>query len=208
MRYVFQLDDEKTVSNDTVKVMLHATGPVDKDSRANLETRVRKALKEFLPDVTWVFGGFTFDESSGYPMFVVPASARISAELNDDLTAKAQRLDSAGVRLSVYNIDQSIPLHLIRTAEESLRLSLLNLANEELKRVQDATGNSKLSIQSFSVTKSHSGGGKGSMSVANSYTMEVGASRGDSIEYSEKVFLQAAVVLSDEDDAIYKIVRQ
>lgn len=212
MRYQFTIEDEKTVTNDTVKVMVQVTGPVENDSRDQLEKRARSALKQYLPEADWVFGGFQFSQSAGYPLFVVPASCRIKANLNDDLINRANRFEcEEGVRLQVTNLDQSIPMHLIRNAEKDLRFNLLEMVENELADLRISMDNDNLQITSFEFTKLvTSRGSKGSLLVGNAYSLDDSsdASSADApIGYAEKIQGSASVVISDESEATYRLVR-
>lgn len=217
MRYQFILNDEKTVTNPTVKVTVQATGPADAP-REELETRVQDALSAFLPDVTWIFGGFGVSSNAGFPIYTVLASARINAELNDNLEERAANYRGKGASLRLYDIDQSIPLHIIREAEQTMRLNILKLANIELDRLSNEASGlpagtlPKLHIEQldFSIQRSspyRNAKDPSSYSTANSMAPAAAGGIG-AIGYSEKIYSSAVVLISDNTDAAtYKIVK-
>lgn len=101
MRYTFTLQDEKTLTNETVKVFIKVTGPADAE-RSDLEARARERLEKLLPDADWVFTGLEINRAAGYPLFTTTASARIPVGQNDNLHQKARDLSTKKVDLNFY----------------------------------------------------------------------------------------------------------
>lgn len=210
MRYKFKLQDEKTLFNDTVKVVVVATGPAD-DDRKELETRVREVLDAFLPNVPWAFSGLTISSGTGqFPMFESRASVRIDAALNDRLADKAVSVSNNKVNLTVTMIDQSIPLHVRRDGEAEMRANLLTLAYKELETLNkrsDRPHDEPLRILNIDFTTRNFTGASMKAAMSNSYyEAQAGeAASAAAIGYQEKIAGEATVVITDEIDEPFPV---
>ena len=203
MRYVFAIQDEKTIINDTVKVFIHVSGPADAD-REDLESRVQEGLKKLLPEAKWVFSGLSISTGNGYPLFTTIASARIPVKQNDNLEQRARDVSNKKVNLRYHSQDQSVPLHLQREGYAEMRSNLLKMAEEEVSRLNGGYEDSKddhgprYHIEKIQFTEeTNSPMLRSATSTANAYIAE---SAGSGIGYSEKIFCHAQIIITDDAD--------
>ena len=195
MKYRFTINDEKTLSNNTVKVTVRLTGPANA-MRPELERRIRDTLSTFIEDANWVFGGFTINRNQGVPLFTATTSARIPVSGNDDLVGRAQDSSTDEVFLQIVNVDDSIPLHLVREGQEEIRLNLFAKVQEEVIRLKEKTGIdfeiSKVDYRADMTAADFLAGRGKDKSFSNSYAADSAAG---AISYSEKIYGQADVTL-------------
>jgi hypothetical protein len=133
LKITFNLTDETTVTNDTVKLTLYLTGVAGGIARADIDKTCRAAVEKLgltlYEGATWAFSGFHYDNNG--LTFGITATTRISADQNDQIEQKAESLSTPTVRIDVQNIDPSIPAWKLREAETKLRQRLIELANKE-----------------------------------------------------------------------------
>lgn len=197
MRYEFTITDEKTLENDTVKVVIQVNGPADAP-RKELEERVRRAVNAFLPNTDWAFSGLTIS-TYDYPMFVITASVRIKAADNDDLHRRASNYaienPDAKASIKVVNIDSSMPLFKSREGEQQIRRNIYKLALQELEILQEEyAGEGRLRLKSVSYSRADL---SNKLSASTAYTSNAGVGGGSAIGSFEKLYQSATIVITD-----------
>lgn len=128
MKIKFDLSDEITITNQTVKVTAMITGVVGKSDRKALEDKANELAKKLFPDADWAFSNFRY---SGFT-FTVNATTRIDSAQNDQLEVRADEIsDATDLAIQILDLDTSIPLHQSREAESDLRVALIEKAKAE-----------------------------------------------------------------------------
>lgn len=194
MKITFDLSDEKTITNDTVKISTLVQGAVADQSRDLLEAAADKITKE-LVNKDWSFSNFTYS-GDGFT-FNVTATTRIPASENDRMAERAQTLGLRGkITIQLIEADPSIPLHQKRDAESNLRVSLIEKATAEATKLGgkvDAIAFSRASSQAM----------RGAM-MASTYSLSNdagGGLEGVSLGHSEKLAINATVTVIVGEDA-------
>jgi hypothetical protein len=200
MKLRFNLTDEKTVTNSTVKITTAIRGTINGECREKIEARCLALVKSLFPDNKWAFSNFSYNGDG--LTFSVAASTRIEAALNEQLEEKAKNASTADTKLSVTHIDPSIPSHDMRRAESELRVRLVGLANAEAKTLG---GN----VTRVEFEPSYSAGLSNSKSMSAMATYASAAPAGGGapqLGHSEKIMLTAMVTISSdglpEDEAV------
>jgi hypothetical protein len=194
MKIQFDVTDETTITNTTVKLTGMITGVVNGQSRDALEDKALALTKELFPDAKWAFSNFQYPDNF---TFRVQVSTRIDASLNDQLDQKAERVSKKGdLQIAFSTPDASIPLHEKRKAESDLRVSLIAKAQEEAIKL----GGEVKSVV-FGIADSYG------ISNAKNATYASSAMRGVNLEaaggaadrvalgHSEKIQLSASIVV-------------
>lgn len=193
MKIKFDMTDEVTITNTTVKISAWVQGVVNGQERPALEAAALELVKKLFPDASWAFSNFTYPD--GFT-FRVQATTRIDATQNDQLAQRAEAVSEQGkLNLIIHNIDPSIPLHQKREAESNLRLAIIEKAKAEAEKL-----GGKVSEIEFS--EAHSRDITSNSLRAASYVMEStakgGGSDGVSLGHSEKIFLAASLVIDTD----------
>lgn len=201
MRYQFSITDEKTLENDTVKVVVQINGPAN-EPRARLEQRVRIATAALLPKADWAYSGLSI-ATNDYPMFSITASTRIAAADNDDLYRRAANYSlenpEAGANIKVIQTDTSMPLFKTREGLREIRQSIYKQALEELQILQsNYVGSGSLRIKSIDFIPSFDANALSNVrGTSSSYASNAG---GAAIGSFEKLYLSATVTIIDGED--------
>lgn len=190
MKIKFEMTDEVTITNTTVKVTAWVNGVINGQERPALEAASLDLVNRLFPDAKWAFSNFTF-QPDGFT-FRVQASTRIDATQNDQLDQKAAALSEQGkLTLLINNIDPSIPLFQKREAESNLRIALIEKAKEEAKKL-----GGEVTVVEFGEvgSKQFANHGRGTM-MAASYSLESAPGGSDSVSlgHSEKIYLEATI---------------
>jgi hypothetical protein len=189
MKITFDLTDEKTITNDTVKLAVLVTGAVAEQSRDVLETAADAITKQ-LVNKDWSFSNFTYS-TDGFT-FSVTASTRIPAQENDRLAERAAQLGTRGkITITLTDADPSIPLHQKREAESNLRVSLIEKAKTEAEKLGGK-------VDAIAFSRANSQALRGAM-MASSYSLSNDATGGGlegvSLGHSEKMALTASIAV-------------
>jgi hypothetical protein len=193
MKIRFDLTDEVTITNTTVKLTAWVNGVINGQDRPTLEASALELVKKLFPDAKWAFSNFTF-QPDGFT-FRVQASTRIDATENDQLDKRAAAISDTGkLTLQISNLDASIPLFQKREAESNLRVSLIEKAKLEATKL----GGEVKSI-TFGEVGSQAYANNGRAMIA-SYAMESAVAKGGgadgvSLGHSEKILLSATLVV-------------
>jgi len=195
MKIRFDLTDEVTITNSTVKITAWINGVINGQDRPALEEASLEMVKKLFPDAKWAFSNFTF-QPDGFT-FRVQASTRIDATQNDQLEQKAAKLSEQGkLTLSIYNLDPSIPLFQKREAESNLRVALIEKAKAEAAKLGGRVSNITFTE---AVSQQFANNGRAMMASA-SYSLEsVGAPASASLGHSEKIYLSANITVRADD---------
>jgi hypothetical protein len=199
MKIKFELTDEVTITNTTVKLTTWITGVVNGQDRPALETQALDLAKKMFPDTKWAFSNFTY-MPDGFTWRVM-ASTRIDATLNDQLDIRAESLSTKGqLTISIQNIDANIPLHQKRDAESDLRVALIEKARNEAEKLGGSLKRIDFNdAASFSVSNARGGG------YAASYmesTAKGGGADGVSLGHSEKINITAVIVVDTDKQVL------
>lgn len=190
MKIKFDLTDEVTITNTTVKVTIYITGVINGQERPALESSALDLANKFFPGANWAFSNFTF-QPDGFT-FGVQASTRVDASLNDQLEQKAADLNERGIlTLQIFNIDTSIPLFQKRDAESDLRLSIIEKARSEAKKLGGVI--SSIEFKELGARDGFNGGAR----MAASYSLE--SAPGGGLGQSEKIYLTAKVEIDTDE---------
>lgn len=192
MKISFNLSDDTTVTNDTVKLTLHVSGTVGDRTRADIDKAVREAVAKLgvQPEKDWAYSGFHYNE--GGLTFGITATGRIPAQQDEQLAQKAQNVSDNSVKIAVMGSDPSIPQHKVRDAESKLRLRLIELARAEAEALSATVSQIEFgAAASFNIAKHYSGNATYAMAMDS-----VGApGGGGEIGHTEKVSLSAKVTV-------------
>lgn len=189
MKVSFTLNDEKTVTNTTVKIIVAISGTINGESRKDIEARCDEIAKKIFPDVKWAFSNFKYNGDG--LTFTVSASTRIDATQNDQLASKCAEASNDSTRIAIQTIDASIPTHDIRTAESDIRINLIKLADEEAKRLGGKV-QKVLFNPSYTDNYSNSRGG-GRMMLETAGASYAADNSGSQLGHSEKIVISAEV---------------
>lgn len=192
MKIKFELTDEVTITNNTVKLTTHISGIIGDKDRPALEAAALELTKKLF-DAKWAFSNFTF-MPDGFT-FNVTASTRIDSKLNDQLEARAEAISERGkLTMTIVDIDDSIPLHQKRDAESDLRIALIDKAAKEAAKL-----GGRVDEVSFSSARSQSISNSMRAMTASSYSLESTSkgisSDGVSLGHSEKILMSANLVI-------------
>jgi hypothetical protein len=195
MKIKFDLTDEVTITNTTVKLTCWISGVINKQNRPTLEKNSLELAKKLFPDAKWAFGDFSY-MPDGFS-YRVKATTRIDATQNDQLAKRAKDVSDQGVlTIQVQEADTSIPLHQRREAESDLRLALIEKAKTEATKLGGTIR--KLEFGAAG-SMDFSNRGIQAASYAVSATAKGGGADGVSLGQSEKIFLSASIVVDTAD---------
>lgn len=195
MKLIFEIKEERTIVNNTVKVTCLIKGVIGDDDRGNIDLRVQEVANRLFPDAKWAFS-FYQELSDGFT-FQVHASTRVDAMQNDRLAERANEACIKGTNIEISNIDQKIPQRQMREEESSLRIALIAAAKEEAQKLGgrveriDFTemarfGSSTVAASSAFYEAKGSGGRPGPAGAAG-------------IGHSEKIALEAKLEIEVDD---------
>ncbi len=137
----FQLRDDKTVTSDTVKVIVIINALVEGETtEAALRIDIKKSLTAFI-DAEWQINGIErTSDTSGYEKVSLRATARVNERENYNLDNRAKDVSRKGLQFTSVQIDSTIPAHLLDAAEKELRSKLLAAAVAEAKELSEVAG--------------------------------------------------------------------
>lgn len=186
MKIKFEIADEKTINNQTVKITAQISGVINDRDRGALEQAAKDLAEKLVPDASWAFSNFQF-LPDGFT-FRITATTRIDSSQNDQLEQKAKAVSDSKLTITMHNPDVSIPLFQRREAESNLRIALIEKANAEATKL-----GGKVSSIVFHESNAIP-------MTSNSYraaaTMEaVGAGAPKGLGHSEKIQMTASLVI-------------
>ena len=146
MKIEFAITDEKTVINETVKLGLQITGLVLDQSKEDIVARCKDVLGRVVPQSgasqqpSWAWSAFDEMNHDGFPRFSVTATTRVNESDIFQLDDRIRQINDIekNIQVRVFNKDVSVPLYQLREAESDLRLSLLERADNEAKKIGSA----------------------------------------------------------------------
>lgn len=187
MKIKFNMTDEKTLVNQTVKITTQINGVISDRDRNGLEQAAKELAEKLIPDASWAFSNFQF-LPDGFT-FRINASTRIDSSQNDQLEQKAKAISDGRMTIALHSPDVSIPLFQRREAESNLRIALIEKAKAEAEKL-----GGKLSSIKFHDSNAHP-------ITSNSYRAasyeSAGGMAADSkgLGHSEKIQMMADVVI-------------
>ncbi len=198
MKIKFEMTDEVTITNTTVKITAWIQGVVNGQERSVLEAQALELAKKLFPEANWAFSNFTY-QPDGFT-WRVQASTRIDATQNDQLEVRADQLSEAGkVTLSISNIDASIPLHQKRGSESDLRVALIAKAKAEAEKLGGRVAEVVFGDVETRQIKSAMRAASASYSLES--TMGGGADN-VSLGHSEKIYLAATITVDTDKQVL------
>jgi hypothetical protein len=195
MKIKFNMTDEVTITNTTVKISAWIQGVVNGQDRPALEAAALELAKKLFPEVSWAFSNFTY-QPDGFT-FRVQASTRIDATQNDQLALKCDQLSEQGkLTIAINNIDASIPLHEKRKAESDLRVALIEKAKAEAEKLSGTVTRIEFGE---AIARDIMSNARGASYAASAMMLEStskgGGSDGVSLGHSEKIYLEAQLTV-------------
>ena len=131
----FRIISEKTVINDTVKIIANVTAMVNAlSNEATLRASIREMMNAFIGDASWQFGGLSrIADESGYEKVTLVASARVPETENYALDKRRQEASRPDQGLAINRVtpDISSPSSLIEETERWLRADIVRKARED-----------------------------------------------------------------------------
>lgn len=195
MKIKFDLTDEKTVTNTTVKVNTTVRGTINGETREQIEARCLTAVKKVFPDNQWAFSNFNWNADG--LTFSVAASTRIDAIKNSGLNDLAKAASDQNTKVGIQSIDASIPQHDIRRAESALRENIIMIAQKEAEYLSG-----KVVKVDFSEAPMNSMRSSATMKAA-SYLEDAGVGSA-SLGHSEKVTMTATITVEGNPQYVMK----
>ena len=199
----FQLRDDKTVTSDTVKVIVVINALVEGETtEAQLRIDIKKSLLAFI-DAEWQISGIDrAADTSGYEKVTLRATARVNERENYNLENRARDVSRKGLQFTNVQIDSTIPNHLLDAAEKELRSKLLGLAVEEAKALSQVAGR-EYRVQTINYQndgapvyrKSPPGAGVAMAAMSNATYGGFGDADDESLSNTQKISLSANIVL-------------
>lgn len=193
MKIKFEMTDEVTITNTTVKITAWIQGVVNGQERPLLEAQALELAKKLFPDAKWAFSNFTY-QPDGFT-WRVQASTRIDATQNDQLDVRADEVSEAGkLTIQFQSPDASIPLHQKREAESNLRVELISKAKAEAEKLGGTI--SKVVFGDVETRQLNN-----AMRAASaSYRLEAAGGGADSasLGHSEKIYLAATITVDTD----------
>lgn len=192
MKIKFEMTDEVTITNTTVKITAWIQGVVNGQERALLEAQALELAKKLFPDAKWAFSNFTY-QPDGFT-WRVQASTRIDATQNDQLDVRADEVSEAGkLTIQFHAPDASIPLHQKREAESNLRVELINKAKAEAEKLGGTI--SKVVFGDVETRQLNNA----MRASSASYRLEAaGGADSVSLGHSEKIYLAATITVDTD----------
>ncbi len=132
MEIRFEISDELTVTNQTIRLHLRVSGQSLSDSKDEIDNRIVTICKKFM-DVDWTYSNFTFGNNG--MTFSSDAYCRIPSKHNDKLENKVSVVNDNYTAITILDIDSNIPSYDIRDAESDLRLKLIELCKKESEKL-------------------------------------------------------------------------
>ncbi len=140
LRYRVQV--EKTLAQEDLRVSLNVTAivPTRDISQAELDTRIRAALAEFLP-IDWVFSHvFRQSDALGYERLSLRVSGRTPAETCYGLEERAREASRQGLSIERPEVDYSLSNAHMNEILQTLRLETLTQVHEHIAQYNESTG--------------------------------------------------------------------
>jgi len=199
---------EKTIVNDTVKLVATITAQVTPDEPPEvLPNRVREMMNRVV-DTTKCEGKWNFSnmqrskDDTGYERVSLTATARVPESENYNLDGRVEKASQRGLVINDIQADTSVPSFMIEDAVKELRVMLAKKAREECAALSEALDR-PYRIQQISFGSSDYGGPKAlrAMSASNAMggsTQSYGTGAGDdgTLGNAQKVTLAANVTLA------------
>lgn len=203
----FTVSAEKTIVNDTVKLVATITAQVAKNEPPEaLPGRVRAMMNKIvdtskLENVSWNFSNMhrTMDDT-GFERVTLTATARVPESENYNLDFRAEEVSSPGLVINNIEADTSIPVYMIEEAIMALRTTLAEKAIVERDALSAALGRD-YRVQQISFGSSDYGGPKAMRAMASNAmasTMSYGSGIDDdgALGNAQKISLSANVTLA------------
>lgn len=200
-----QIRDERTVTNDTVRITVPVTALISDDAaEETIRSDIRKALQSFISDADWQFNNITRSpDGTGHEQISLSAVARVSERENHKLAVRARDCSRPGLQIGAPYVDTAIPPAKLEEAERALRISLVGKAVAEQKALSEAAGRS---YRIHSILFNNHGDVSGRKSIATSsygsgFALEaISASGEDSLSNAQKLSISAEVILAVNHD--------
>ena len=188
----FDVTEETTITNTTVKITAWITGVIGGQDRETLEGKSLELARKLFPDAKWAFSNWTY-QPDGFT-FRVQATCRIDSSQNDQLDVKTAEISEKGaLTIQISNIDASIPLFETRKAESDLRVALIARATEEATKLGGVLSRVVFN-NAFSQSLSNSSS-KNATYAAAAFNLEA-AGGAPQLGHSEKILLSAEITVS------------
>ncbi|HRH80092.1 MAG TPA: hypothetical protein PLW81_03520 [Thiobacillaceae bacterium] len=138
----YRVQAEKTLAQEDLRVTVTVTAvvPTRDLSQAELDNRVRDALKAFLP-IDWVFSHIVRQSDAlGYERVTLRASGRAPAEDCYGLQERARDASRQGLSIEYPQVDYSLSNARMNQILQTLRLETLGQVTEQIPPLNQATG--------------------------------------------------------------------
>lgn len=133
MKVVFNLGEDTTVVNDTIKVTCAITGVIGESNKEQIDERVRAVTHSMFPDADWAYANYS--TASDGLTFRVSATTRVPTSAHERLDDRCEEASNQTTLITVTNIDTSIPEWQVREEESKLRLRIIDLAHAEAAKI-------------------------------------------------------------------------
>lgn len=201
----YRVQAEKTLAQEDLRVSVTVTAvvPTRDMSQSELDSRIREALKAFLP-IDWVFSRIARQSDAlGYERVTLRASGRAPAETCYGLQERARDASRQGLSIERPEVDYSLSNSRMNEILQALRLETLRQVTEQIPPLNEATGRRwrigdiEFGIQSESdydrfMSSSHRYTGKGAYRASGREDMDEGA---EGLVGAERIILISMVTL-------------
>lgn len=191
MKIKFELTDEKTIINQTVKISAQISGVINDQDRGQLEQRAQEVAEKLIPGASWAFSNFQF-LPDGFT-FRISATTRIDSSQNDQLEQKAKAVSNSKLTVALHNPDVSIPLFQRRAAESEIRIALIDKAKAEAEKL-----GGKLTRIEFTESNAHAITSNSYRAASTSFEDAAGGAKG--LGHSEKIQMSANLTITVDED--------
>ena len=131
MKIVFDIKDDATITNNTIKVIANVTGVVGDDNKEAVDQRIAAVASALFPNAEWAFSNYA---EQGFT-FYAQATTRVDAMENERLDERAESASTKTTEITIAQIDQSIPQRQMRSEESDLRVRMIGLAKAEAEKL-------------------------------------------------------------------------
>lgn len=138
----YRVQAEKTLAQEDLRVSVTVTAvvPTRDMSQSELDSRIRSALKTFMP-IDWVFSRIARQSDAlGYERITLRASGRAPAETCYGLAERAREASSQGLSIERPEVDYSLSNSRMNEILQALRLETLRQLREQIPPLNEATG--------------------------------------------------------------------
>ena len=193
----YRTQAQVTLVRDTVLVEVAVTMliPASHHAQDVIGTRVLPALNKFLP-AEWALQAPTrIVETAGFERITRHAFARVALAEDYNLTERARQASSDGLSITDVRANYALPGHVIDTATQSLRLTILKDVAEQVGQFNGQTAQTwRIADIEFGIDS----GDQQFRSTKGSYRAEISDAMdgGDIQSSAERIKLLASVVLS------------